>query len=75
VIEDKGARRVAKLMHGDAQSGGLLHLVDDLGAERDLWPPTWERKFRLGIISGPRVDKPLLASQRESPLGEKESTA
>ena len=37
VLEDQRARRMAELMHGDAQSGRLLNPVDDLGAERDLF--------------------------------------
>ena len=37
VLEDQSARRMAELMHGDAQSGRLLNPVDDLGAERDLF--------------------------------------
>ncbi len=34
VLEDQSARRMPELVHGDAQSGGLLDSVDDLGAER-----------------------------------------
>ena len=37
VLEDERARRMAELMHGDAQSGRLLNPLDDLGAERDLF--------------------------------------
>jgi hypothetical protein len=33
VPEDQGARRMAELMHGDAQSSRLLNLLDTLGAE------------------------------------------
>src|SRR5215470_1160577 len=37
VLEDQSARRMAELMHGNAQSGRLLNSLDDLGAERDLF--------------------------------------
>ena len=37
VLEDQSTRRMAELMHGNAQPGRLLNSLDDLGAERDLF--------------------------------------
>jgi len=37
VLKDQSARRMAELMHGNAQSGPLLNTLDDLRAEGDLF--------------------------------------